>query len=103
MRQVKIYQLYWVFLFYTLIRYRIIFLRKNSSIELCHVNKGTEIHHLQFQKNSDEKGFIDKSFRKNHKANIVNICEECHNKIHNSDTQHKISKTSVGYEIMELV
>ena len=71
--------------------------------ELCHVNKGTEIHHLQFQKNSDEKGFIDKSFRKNHKANLVNICEECHNKIHNSDTQHKISKTSVGYEIMELV
>lgn len=56
--------------------------------------KGTEVHHLQFQRNSDEKGFIkNKSlhhyFHKNKKANLMVLCDKCHDNLHSeSDTGH---------------
>ena len=70
--------------------------------EICNINNGSEIHHLQFQKNADKNGIINNEFKKNHKANLINICEECHNKIHEKNTEYKISKTSEGYKLMEL-
>ena len=42
--------------------------------------------HLQFQQNANNKGFIN-NFHKNNIANLVNICETCHDKIHKNNTQ----------------
>ena len=70
--------------------------------EICNVNSGTEIHHLQFQKNSNINGIINNEFNKNHKANLINICETCHNKIHNENKEYKISKSNNGYVLLEI-
>ena len=44
--------------------------------------KSLEVHHINFQKNADEYGFIkDKSFHKNHISNLVVLCSKCHDKI----------------------
>ena len=69
--------------------------------EICNINKGTEIHHLQHQKNS-VNGYISNEFRLNHNANLINICEICHNKIHKDNKEHKIAKTTNGYIIIEI-
>jgi len=67
--------------------------------ELCKNKKSTEVHHLQHQKNAnDSNSYID-SFHKNHLANLFNVCEDCHNLLHNSKSQHKITKTSEGYKL----
>lgn len=58
--------------------------------------KGTEVHHLQFQRNSDKKGFIKNKnknisqyFHKNQKANLMVLCDKCHDKLHSeSDSGH---------------
>ena len=60
--------------------------------EICKINNGTEVHHLIYQKDAPKH-------IKNHKANLINICEKCHNEIHHSNMQLKIYKTSEGYII----
>ena len=70
--------------------------------EICKSNDSSEVHHLQFQKNANIKGIINNEFRKNHKANLINICEDCHLKIHESNSEYRIAKTSSGYELMEI-
>lgn len=56
--------------------------------------KGMEVHHLQFQRNSDEKGFIkngtlNQYFHKNQKANLMVLCDKCHDNLHSeSDSGH---------------
>ena len=52
--------------------------------ELCHIEIGDDIHHLQEQKEADENGFIQ-HFHKNHPANLINICEKCHLKEHSKE------------------
>lgn len=49
--------------------------------EMCKINISEEIHHLQQQKEADENGFID-TFHKNHPANLMAVCEACHDKFH---------------------
>ena len=75
---------------------------KNLPCELCKFNKSSEIHHLQYQKNANSKNFINEEFHKNKKANLINICEQCHNKIHKENIQYKCAKTSDGYELIEI-
>lgn len=70
--------------------------------EICKINQGTEIHHLQFQKNADNDGIINNEFKKNHKANLINICEKCHNKIHKNDEEYKVTKTNKGYILQKI-
>jgi hypothetical protein len=72
-----------------------------GNCELCKKNLGTEVHHLQHQENADENNMIG-SFHKNHPANLLTLCEECHNKIHKSKKQHRKIKTSNGMEIIEV-
>lgn len=69
--------------------------------EICKINKGEEVHHLQFQ-NRAVNNYIDNEFHKNHIANLINICGSCHDKIHKEDLQHKVVKTSEGYEICSI-
>jgi DNA mismatch repair protein MutS len=64
-----------------------------SNCEQCG-KKGTEVHHLQYQRNSDEKGYIKNNslhqyFHKNKKANLMVLCDACHTKLHHdSDSGH---------------
>ena len=70
--------------------------------ELCNMNIGTEIHHLEYQKGANDNNYIcndNLNFNKNHAANLINICEKCHKKIHKSNNKLTIKKTSDGYEI----
>lgn len=69
--------------------------------EMCGETMGTETHHLAEQQTANENGFID-SFHKNHKANLVSICEECHHKEH-SQVQEKPKrkkKTTSGQHVI---
>jgi hypothetical protein len=55
--------------------------------EMCG-KKGTEMHHLQHQQHADTKGNIG-TFHKNHPANLINVCEECHLNFH-KENKHDI-------------
>jgi DNA mismatch repair protein MutS len=69
--------------------------------EKCGKNMATEVHHLQYQQDADNKGLIDNvveglSFHKNHPANLLSLCDACHDDIHKSGTKMKKVKTSKG-------
>jgi DNA mismatch repair protein MutS len=68
--------------------------------EICNENIGSEIHHLIYQKDCDANSSNYNKSIKNHKANLINICEICHDKLHANDSQLKIYKTTQGYSIM---
>ena len=70
-----------------------------GNCELCQENKASEVHHLQHQKNANKTNDYIDTFHKNHVANLLNICEACHQKIHKSGLQHKIVKTTEGYQL----
>jgi DNA mismatch repair protein MutS len=69
--------------------------------EMCNNEMGTEIHHLQHQKNADQRNFIG-HFHKNHVANLVSICEKCHDMIHSNEEQHRKVMTSSGPIIIKM-
>ena len=64
--------------------------------EVCCEHIGEDVHHLQYQNKADENNYIN-TFHKNHVANLVNVCKECHNKIHKDNIEYKKQKTSNGY------
>ena len=75
--------------------------------EMCNEKMGEEIHHINQQKDADKNGFIG-SFHKNHPANLMSICEKCHDNIHNSENDVTLEntmivrrKTTDGYMLKE--
>jgi len=75
---------------------------KGGLCEMCKINVSSEIHHLEYQKNA-VNGYINKdgnNFDKNHPANLINICEDCHNDIHKKNKKLKKKKVSTGYELV---
>jgi 5-methylcytosine-specific restriction endonuclease McrA len=57
--------------------------------EKCGKNMGTEVHHLQHQAQADTNGIIsntDALFHKNNLANLMTLCDKCHNE------EHKVNK-----------
>jgi DNA mismatch repair protein MutS len=50
--------------------------------EKCKTNMGTEVHHLNHQKDADVNGIIDQSFHKNSLGNLMTLCEKCHLSFH---------------------
>ena len=68
---------------------------------MCNNEMGTEIHHLQHQKNADQLNFIG-HFHKNHVANLISICEKCHDMIHSNGEQHRKVMTSSGPIIIKM-
>ena len=52
--------------------------------EMCKETMGEEIHHLQYQQSADKDGYIG-HFHKNHPANLMSVCQTCHDKIHADD------------------
>ena len=78
-----------------------------GNCELCKKQKASEVHHLQHQKNASASNeyilnTAGQNFHKNHVANLLNICESCHKKIHKAKDQHKVIKTSEGYILSKL-
>jgi len=76
-----------------------------SLCEKCLKETGTEVHHLQHQKDADDNGMIvskDMVFHKNVLANLMTLCEACHNEIHKKNVKHKRVKTSKGIKIEEI-
>lgn len=72
--------------------------------EMCNEKMGDEIHHINHQKDADKNGFIG-SFHKNHLANLMSICEKCHDIIHSeTKLENKMivrRKTTKGYILTE--
>ena len=69
--------------------------------EKCGKNMATEVHHLQYQQDADVRGLIENqkdglTFHKNHPANLISLCNTCHDEIHNTGTRLKKVKTSKG-------
>ena len=76
-----------------------------STCEKCGKNMGTEVHHLQHQVDADENGIIkteDAVFHKNNLANLMTLCEKCHNDLHKTNTKQKRVKTSKGQILSKL-
>jgi DNA mismatch repair protein MutS len=76
-----------------------------SLCEKCGKNMGKEVHHLQHQKDADVDGIItniDGTFHKNVLANLITLCEECHDDFHKKTATHKKVKTTKGYKLREL-
>jgi DNA mismatch repair protein MutS len=76
-----------------------------STCEKCGKNKGTEVHHLQFQCQANENGIIkteDAVFHKNNLANLMTLCESCHNETHKEETKQKRVKTTKGQIIKKI-
>ena len=72
-----------------------------GTCEVCNGQLGEEIHHLSPQKDADSKGFIG-SFHKNHKANLISVCEACHLSLHRADAPlQKRKKTTQGYKLFD--
>jgi DNA mismatch repair protein MutS len=72
-----------------------------GTCELCKKKMGQEVHHLQHQEKADKNNMI-KNFHKNHPANLLTLCEDCHQNIHKTGKQHRKVKTSNGIKIVEL-
>jgi DNA mismatch repair protein MutS len=73
--------------------------------EKCGEKIGKEVHHLQHQKDANEKGILENEntlFHKNNLANLITLCETCHHEIHKTKKQHKKVKTSKGIKVMEI-
>ena len=74
--------------------------------EKCGKSPGTEVHHLQHQKDSNNEGIIsttDSIFHKNNLANLMTLCESCHNKEHKeSKNGGKRVKTTKGIQIKDI-
>tara|TARA_B100000902_G_scaffold161413_1_gene156864 strand:+ start:141 stop:3251 length:3111 start_codon:yes stop_codon:yes gene_type:complete len=56
--------------------------------DICECKDNLETHHIEFQKNANELGFIlkddKKHIHKDHTSNLVILCSTCHDKIHNN-------------------
>jgi DNA mismatch repair protein MutS len=73
--------------------------------EKCGENIGSEVHHLQYQKEANENGIINKesTFHKNNIANLMTLCETCHREIHKTFQKgSKRVKTSKGYALQTI-
>jgi len=73
----------------------------------CLVNPAVDVHHLIFQKEANNKGTIQKTelgltFNKNNAANLVNLCQKCHDDIHKGKKIYKKTKTTKGTMLKEI-
>jgi DNA mismatch repair protein MutS len=50
--------------------------------EMCKKEISSETHHIVPQKKADKRGFMANGTHKNHPANLMAVCEKCHQTIH---------------------
>jgi DNA mismatch repair protein MutS len=75
--------------------------------EMCNARQGKEVHHLQHQKDANGEGRIrcedGTTFHKNNVANLITLCEECHDKMHKEEgVTHKKVKTTRGSRLKKI-
>ena len=74
--------------------------------EKCKIHPANDVHHLIYQNESDKHGFIKRkdisTFNKNDKANLINLCEKCHNEIHKTNKTYKKTQTTIGIILEEI-
>lgn len=61
-----------------------------------------ETHHINFQRDCDENGFVKNKphVMKNQKSNLVALCEECHQKVHDGKLEiNGYKQTSSGKQL----
>ena len=75
---------------------------KGGICEFCNKRKAEEVHHMQYQEDANELGYINDSFHKNHVANLLNVCGICHEEIHKLHRRMIKSKSTKGTVIREL-
>jgi DNA mismatch repair protein MutS len=65
--------------------------------ENCGINMGEEVHHLLHQSEADDNGYINNNgykIHKNNPANLLTLCERCHDEFHKNDSTSNISVLS---------
>lgn len=73
--------------------------------ERCNTNMAIDVHHLIYQNEATEDGTISKKgliFNKNSKANLINLCQQCHDEIHRTNKKYKKTKTTAGMILEEI-
>jgi DNA mismatch repair protein MutS len=73
--------------------------------ENCNQFLAKEVHHLQYQQDANDKGIIKKdgqSFHKNNAANLLNLCEKCHDEFHSKNKVCKKVKTTKGTKVLSV-
>ncbi len=71
--------------------------------EKCKIKKAEDTHHLQYQSNADDNGYID-SFHKNHAGNLMALCKDCHKNIHKETSKGHVRRKALdGTIILEEV
>lgn len=73
--------------------------------ENCQISPAIDVHHLIFQNDADKNGNIQKKgllFKKNNSANLINLCEKCHQEIHTTNKKYKKTKTTRGTILEEI-
>jgi DNA mismatch repair protein MutS len=73
--------------------------------EKCNIFAAVDVHHLIFQNEANEKGTIVKkglTFNKNNAANLLNLCQKCHDEIHKIKKPLKKFKTTKGMQLNEI-
>ena len=70
--------------------------------ENCKTEISTEVHHMLPQQYADTNGYINGNVQMNHPANLMSLCEKCHNEMHkNGNKILKRKKTTKGYKVVE--
>jgi DNA mismatch repair protein MutS len=78
---------------------------KGGMCENCLKNPAIDVHHLIFQNEANDNGIIKKkglTFNKNNGANLINLCEKCHDEIHKTNKKYKKTKTTIGITLEEI-
>ena len=76
--------------------------------ENCAIHPAVDVHHLIHQQDANENGIIKKQdllLHKNHPANLLNLCQKCHDEFHSdtkSEKRYKKVKTTKGTIIQEI-
>jgi DNA mismatch repair protein MutS len=68
--------------------------------EICNIKDGKHIHHLLYQQDAKKNyinSTINSSIHKNHAANLINICEGCHDDIHVKNIRMVKRMSTNGY------
>jgi DNA mismatch repair protein MutS len=74
--------------------------------EKCKTGFAVDVHHLIYQNQANDKGNIkqnDLTFNKNNAANLINLCQKCHDEIHKTNKKYKKVKTTTGTVLKELL
>jgi len=73
-----------------------------GNCEKCLKNPAVDVHHLIYQNEANDNGIINKKgliFNKNNAANLINLCQSCHDEIHKTNKKYKKTKTTKGIQL----